>query len=139
MEMGIVILNLFNAMCWAGMATIVVYMFVDGIIMQTKKNKALREARDAGHEVVARLIDFKYEAGNEGRSYVWGYYEYEYMNRKYKYRQRYLNLPKDEVILYFKKRPEKAKEEMEFGGAESGYGTFFLIVTGVIFISRFLG
>lgn len=137
--MGTVILNLFNAMCWAGMLTLVAYVFVDGLILTFKKNKALREAREAGHEIVASLIDFKHEVGNQGRSYIWGYYEYEYENRKYKYRQRYLNHPEDKVILYFKKRPEKAKEEMEFGGSEGGYGIFFLAVTGFIFVFRIMG
>lgn len=135
MEFATIIFNLLYSMFWAGGVTFVVILIVDGVIMTLKKNKAIREARDAGHEIIAKRVDFKSQRG-QSRNKIIGYYEYRYDNKTYKYKNTFYQYPPEEITLYFKNKPEKAKTEDSFGGAESGYGTVFFGVTILMFILR---
>ncbi len=139
--MGIrtMIFNLLYAMFWAGGITFVVILIVDGITMPFKKNQALREARDAGHEIIAKRVEFKHQRGQQRRKYIWGYYEYEYKNCRYTYKNTFQNMPPDTITLYFKNNPKKARPEGSFGGIESGYGWIFLVSTGILFLMRITG
>lgn len=134
MELGVIIFNLLYAMFWSGVVTVIVIVFIEGLITPFKRSKALREARDAGHEIVAKRVKFHRETGSSGRNKIWGYFEYEYKNRTYIYKAKFRSMPPEEIILYFKNKPEKAKTESNFGGIESGYGTVFCVVTVIMFL-----
>lgn len=133
MELGTIIFNLLYAMFWAGVVTAIVIVFIEGVITPFKRSKALIEARDAGHEIVAKRVKFHSESGAKRRNRIWGYYEYEYGGKKYKYKNTFSSMPPEEITLYFKNKPQKAKPESNFGGVESGYGSLFCVVTVIMF------
>lgn len=135
MEFGAILSNLFVSMCWACGITFVVTLFREGLYVTLNKSKLLREARDAGHMIIAKLVKVKHEHGVNSK-YIWGYYEYQYRNKTYKYKNSFLNYPPEEIILYFKDKPEKASTEEGFGGSETGYAPLFIVVTVIIFLIR---
>lgn len=134
MELGTIIFNLLYAMFWAGVVTVLVIVFIEGLIIPFKRDKALKEARDAGHEIVAKRVKFQHQTRQEGRKKIWGYYEYEYGGKKYKYKNTFSSMPPKEIVLYYKNQPQKAKPEATFGGVESGYGTVFCVITIIMFL-----
>lgn len=104
MEIQTIIFNLLYSMFGAGVVTFITIMFIENIITPFRRSKALREARDAGHEVVAKQVRYKNEY-TYGGSETWGYFEYEYDNRTYVYKRRFNSLPPKEITLYFKTKP----------------------------------
>ncbi|MBQ8627782.1 MAG: hypothetical protein IJ419_16755 [Agathobacter sp.] len=139
MDLQVIIINIFMAAFWGGVITFIIFIVINGLIMPFTKSKALRKARDLGHEVIAKRVDYKYEKGSEGGWDVWAKYEFEYSNRKYFFRDRYIAEAPKEEVLYFKKNPRKAKPITRFGGAESGHFMVFLISTGFMWLIFMLG
>lgn len=125
------------AMVISGLATAVITLLLNLLVMPFTRIKALSKAAKAGNIVEAVRTNIIYPRGSvnfEKDGTIWGYYEYEYAGKRYKYKGRFSNTPPRTLLLYFKKNPAKADTEDWFGYVKDEWKTIFCVLTVVFFI-----
>lgn len=124
-----------------GIVTAIIVCFINIFIMPFRKNREWNDAVNSGRVIVAKRIKYRYPTGDDylTDNYVWGYYQYEYGNKKKRIMLRFPTVPPETLELYYKKNPAKAKTANSFGGMETGIGRIFLIMTLISFVIKVLG
>ena len=128
--------RIFIAMVLGGIATPILVLLINSLIMPFLKDKAIIKARKDGHVVEARLIKKVNGSVNESMEEmrrVYATYEYEYNGRKYKQREYYIDYAPETKTMYFKRNPKKAKEISQFGYVESKLPVF-LMASAIAFV-----
>lgn len=120
----------------------VLKVLYNSFIAPFKRTKLLIKAREEGRMVVGHLVDFHFHQSNENagvyENKVFGVYEFEVKGKKYKYKQWMSGMPPEEKLLYYKKNPNKACEEQDFGILEGGFLLRFLIAVILIALLYFV-
>lgn len=137
--------DLFGTLIWSaivgGVMTVIIVSFINIFIMPFRKNREWNDAVNSGRVIVAKRIKYRYPAGEDflTDNYVWGYYQYEYGNKKKKITMRFPSVPPETIELYYKKNPAKATTVTKFGRMENGGFKIFLIMTLISFVIKTLG
>lgn len=137
-----IITCLFSSMVCSGILTAAITLFLNLFVMPFSRNKARQQAEKDGRVVEAKNVkwmspvsmdkDCKYYAE------YWGHYEYTYGGKKYKYKAPFNYFPPDNLTLYFKKNPAKAKIETDFGYVEDEWKPVFVLLTIICFVVTIL-
>lgn len=133
---------LFIAMVCSAILTAIICLFLNIFVMPFFKEKARCQAEKDGRVVEAKNVKWESPVSmdKDCKYYAeyWGYYEYTYKGKQYKYKAPFNYFPPDSIILYFKKNPAKAKHELDFGYIEDEWKPFFGVLTLIFFIAIML-
>lgn len=139
--MNILLARIAIAVLWGIICTGIVVYFYNSLIRLFIKRKALRDAIEMGRVISAKRIEVKgpyYLGRGNTRDSFAGIYEYEYQGKRYTCRLMYSGRPPMTETLYFKKNPEKATNDFEFGKMENGKISIFLFFTVMSFLISLL-
>lgn len=129
---------------FSAIGTVAICLFLKTFVLPFTKKRELEQAKEEGRVVTAKLVSMIHPNTNGYGNFDTGYhlmvtgkYRYEYKGRTYTYSEHFDDIAPNELDLYFKKDPAKARIARKFAELESEWKQIFPVLTAIGFVATF--